>query len=110
MAISSTHYHKDGSEHYQAPTWHLQPDGSAVKHQDVCVFRFSVGDVEDPDMFAGLKIYEWQKTDCGRWAMEHAVGEPYWIRMMDPTSYGYSYNVMARLTESDNTFFELKFK
>ena len=90
--------------------WHFQPDGSVVKHQDVCVFRFSVGDIDDPDLHAGLIIYEWQKTDCGRWVMEHAVEKPYWVRMMDPLYYGYVFRIMARLTESDNTFFELKFK
>ena len=105
-----TRYRKDGSEHYQAPSWHVQPDGSVVKHQDVCVFKFSIGDVEDPNIVAGLEIYKWQKTDSGQWVMEHAIEKPYWVRMIDPRYYGYVFRIMARLTEINVTFFELKFK
>ena len=37
--------------------------------------EFSMGDVEDPYLYAGFPIYEWQQTDKGKWVMAHAKGE-----------------------------------
>jgi len=37
---------------------------------------FSMGDVEDPYLYAAFPISEWQQTEHGRWVMENVVGEP----------------------------------
>lgn len=101
----------------QAAEWnHWTPsevkiiDGVVVKYQDVLVHTFRLGDVEDPAIYAAGPIYEWQKTDAGRWVMDHSVKEPYWTKRMDYHSYGYECNIFARLRESDAVFFNLKFK
>ena len=73
------------------------------------VHTFSMGDVDDPEIYAAQPIWEWQQTDAGRWVMENAVEEPYWARHLDNTTYSYRYKIVATLTESDATWFKLKY-
>lgn len=98
----------------QAEYKHWQPEmtkiinGRPVRFRDVCVFEINMGDVEDPDLYAAQPIYEWQQTDAGKWVMEHAEGQPYWIRQADNINYGHKYYVMARLNDQNETFWRLK--
>lgn len=46
----------------------------------------------------------------GRWVMKHAIKTPEWHRMADDYGYGYRYNIIAKLTEQDQTFWTLKWK
>ena len=85
-------------------------DDQLVRFSDVCVHEFTMGDVEDPDLYAAQPIWEWQESPAGRFIMEHAVEKPYWIRQVDHSSYGHKYKIMARLSEPNQTFFRLKFK
>ena len=83
-------------------------DGKAISFQDVCVHEFTMGDVEDPELYAAQPLWEWQQTEAGKWIMEHAAETPYWLSAMDHTMYGYRFKVMARLSEQDQTFWSLK--
>lgn len=83
-------------------------DGCAVRFSDVCVYEFVIGDVEDPDLYAGAPIWEWQQSAAGTWVMEQAVEKVYWVQHMDPFTYGYKYRIMARLSDQDQTFWRLK--
>ena len=74
------------------------------------VHEIRMGDVEDPDLYAAEPLWQWQQTEAGRWVMEHAVEAPYWIRSVDHTSYGHRYRIVARLSEPNQTFFNLKFR
>ncbi len=40
--------------------------------------------------------------------MEHAVEQPYWTHSTDYHSYGHLYRIMARLSEQNETFWNLK--
>lgn len=33
---------------------------------------FSMGDVDDPELYAAEPIWKWQQTDQGQWAMKNA--------------------------------------
>ena len=96
-----------------APT-HWQPaltkivDGRPVRFSDVCVHEFRIGDVEDPAIFAGGPMWDWQHSPAGQWVIEHAVEQPYWHKDLDPSTYGYRFRIMARFSEQDQTFFKLK--
>ena len=83
-------------------------DGQAVVFSDVVVHEFPMGDVEDPDLYAAQPLWEWQQSEMGCWIMEHAVETPYWTRQIDSRTYGHRYYIVARLRESDQTFFKLK--
>ena len=64
--------------------------------REVTVYTFSVGDVEDPDLYAAQPLCEWEKSDAGQWVMKHAVDVPRWHRLADPMTYGYRYAISAR--------------
>jgi hypothetical protein len=85
-------------------------DDQVVRFNDICVHEFTMGDVEDPDLYAAQPIWEWQESEAGKFIMEHAAESPYWIRQVDYNSYGHQYKIMARLSEQNQTFFRLKFK
>lgn len=93
---------------------HWQPeevrviDNVAVRFRDVCVHQFQIGDVEDPALYAGEPLYQWQQSEAGQWIMKNAVQEPYWIQHTDVVSFGYRYKIMARLSEQNETFWRLK--
>ena len=105
MAI--VHNQQDEYKHWCAAETKIL-DGQPVRFRDVCVHTIKMGDVEDPDIYVAGPIWEWQQTDAGRFIMEHAVGKPYWTQHTDYTSYHLLYRIMARLSESDETFWRLK--
>jgi len=85
-------------------------DEKIVKLSDVIVYSFSMGDVEDPDLYAAQPMYDWQQSEMGKWVMEHAVETPFWHRHVDPSTYGYRYYIIARLREQDQTYWALKWQ
>lgn len=85
-------------------------DDQVVCISDIVVHEFAMGDVEDPDLYAAEPLMAWQKSSAGEFVMAHAVEPPYWTRMIDQQSYGWRYAIVARMRESDQTFFKLKFK
>ena len=84
-------------------------DGVPVKFSDVIVHTFRLSDVDDPEIYAAGPIYDWQKTEAGGWVMKHAVNQPWWTKRMDYHSYGYEFNIVARLSEADQVFYRLKY-
>lgn len=76
----------------------------------IIVYTFIIGDVEDPDIYAANPLWEWQESKMGKWVMQHALETPEWHRMADQFGYGYRYNIIAKLTEQDQTFWTLKWK
>lgn len=83
--------------------------GVPVRFRDVCVHTIKMSDVEDPDLYVADPILKWQNSESGQWVMENAVEQPYWTRQMDTWNYGYQYKIMARLSEQNITYFNLKF-
>jgi hypothetical protein len=73
----------------------------------VVVHSFNMGDVEDPDLFAGQPLYEWQESPAGKWIMEVSALTPSWHRI--PRDYGWKYEVHAYLADKDYTFYKLKY-
>ncbi len=52
------------------------------------VYKFNMGDVEDPEIYAGAVIYDWQQTPKGKFIMEHGRDHSYDISI-DHSTYGY---------------------
>ena len=107
MAISSSSHNDTLGELFQTPYTTII-NGNAVKFSDVMVYSFPMGDVEDPDLYAGQPLFEWQETEAGQWVMEHAADKPYWVRRMDLNNYGYRYYIFARMSEADQVYWQLK--
>lgn len=76
----------------------------------VVVHTINMGDVEDPDFLISWPLYEWQQSESGKWVLEHSVTEPIWSREISVETYGYRYLIIAELSKSDYTFFNLKYK
>ena len=71
------------------------------------VHNFSVGDVEEPDLYAGMHMSDWQRTDRGKWVMDNAQ-EVSWHRIM--CEYGYEYIISAEFKEKEYIYYKLKFE
>jgi hypothetical protein len=105
--MSVTQY-SDNTEHWQ-PVETRIIDGLPVRFRDVCVHKFTVGDVEDPVAYAGEPLWNWQQSAAGVWVMGNAEEKPYWVKDLDPATYMYRFRIMARLSEFNETFFRLKY-
>ena len=76
-------------------------------HQ-VTVYAFSVGDVEDPEIYAAQPIWDWQQTDAGKFVMEHAIETPSYHQQLDYNSFGYRYAIVAELESKKLSEFYLR--
>ncbi len=76
----------------------------------VVVYEFTLGDVDDPEIYAAQPIWDWQQTECGRWVMENSLEEPYWCKTNDYQTYLQKYKIVAELAERDATYFCLRWK
>lgn len=62
------------------------------------VHHFNMGDVEDPEIYAGAAIWDWQQTDKGKFIMEHGKDVNYRIGA-DYNTYGYQCVIMCELEQ-----------
>jgi hypothetical protein len=83
-------------------------DDKIVEIKEVIVHTFTLGDVDDPDIYAAGPIFDWERSEMGQWVMAHTVDQPIWHRMVDPATYGYKYKITARLQARDYTYWALK--
>lgn len=77
--------------------------------REVVVYTFSLGDVEDPEVYVAEPILKWQRTEQGQWIMEHSVQTPMWRRAANH-SYLYIYDIVAWLEDTDYTYWALKYQ
>jgi len=62
----------------------------------VVVHKFTMGDVEDPDLYAAQPLSEWEHSEQGQWVMKNACDTPTWYREADTVSFGYKYVIRAK--------------
>ena len=79
-------------------------------HQKLIVHRFSLGDVEDPEIYAAGPIWDWQQSEAGKFVMENAAEPPTYHQHFDQLHYGYQYAITAWLADQDATYFCLRWK
>jgi hypothetical protein len=75
----------------------------------VCVAKFRLGDVEDPEIYAAGPILDWQKSESGSWVMQHSLSPPVFQISPDIELYGYCIKLWADLSDEDYTFYNLKY-
>jgi len=85
-----------------APTKHtykyMRVGDRVEEVRNIVVHEFSMGDVEDPDLYAADPLITWEKSEQGQWVMNNAVETPSWHRMADVAMMGYKYQIRAKLT------------
>jgi hypothetical protein len=64
----------------------------------VVVHEFTMGDVEDPDLYAAEPLWQWQQTEEGQWIMDNAIETPSWHRIPDQMQWGYRFQIRAKLS------------
>jgi hypothetical protein len=84
-------------------------DDKVYEIHDVVVHTFRMGDVEDPDLYAGEPLWQWQQSEIGKWVMQRSMDTPVWHRIGDPMNYGYVYRITAKLKGPDYTYWVLKY-
>ena len=70
--------------------------------------EFSMGDVEDVDIYVAQPIYEWQQTKKGKWCMENATNLKYWTNP-DPYTFGYKIRITGDMEDKIAFEFKLRF-
>lgn len=73
----------------------------------VTFHEFSMGDVEDVEIYAAQPIYEWQQTPQGKWVMEHAQDLKFYTSA-DYNSFGYRVAIRGEINEKLATEFFLR--
>ncbi len=64
--------------------------------REVTVHEFTIGDVDDPEIYAAQPIWEWQNTERGQWVMENAYEIPIYLRQEDFASMSFRYVIRAK--------------
>lgn len=85
-------------------------DSKIEEIHTVIVHKFSIGDVDDPDLYAAEPLLAWEKSPAGQWIMERAIESPIWHRQLNPVLYSHSYSITAKLRGKDYTYWCLKWK
>jgi len=73
-----------------------QVGDSVEEMREIVVHSFTMGDVDDPDLYATHPLMEWQNSEFGQWVMKNACDVPTWHRMSDAESWGYKYAITAK--------------
>ena len=71
--------------------------------------EFSMGDVDDVEIYAAYPINEWQRTEQGRWVMENAH-ELMFYTHADPHTMGYRVTIRGELEGIKATEYFLRWK
>ena len=87
----------------------ILPDGTLEKTYRVVVHTFTMGDVDDVEIYAAEPIYKWQQTEAGKFVMANAIEPPEWHQAADFATMGHRIAIVARLSEKDYTWYKLKF-
>ena len=72
--------------------------------------EFTMGDVEDPYLYAAFPISEWQDTEKGKWVMANVIEQPVFHVQPNPETLVYRVVITGRLNPQAETFFRLKYK
>jgi len=92
-------------------TYQYMQIGDRVEEvKTVVVHEFTMGDVDDPDLYAAQPLYEWEHSEQGQWVITHALETPSWYRIPDNLQYGYKYQIRAKLSGARLTEYLLRHK
>jgi len=97
-----------GTNTKELPKYMLRDD-RVVETKKIVVHKFTMGDVEDPDLYAAEPLWNWQQSDHGKWVMENALDTPEWHRQADLVNWGHSYAVTAVFESKKLTEYYLRF-
>lgn len=71
------------------------------------VYRFNMGDVEDPDLYCSFGLGDFLATEKGKWIKENSI-DMFYSNMIDHNTYGYKCVVRAAFNDEMLNFYMLK--
>lgn len=75
--------------------------------QEIIFHSFSMGDVDDVEIYAAQPIYNWQQTEHGQWVMANAKNLVYHTDP-DHNSLGYRIRIQGEIEEIKATEYFLR--
>ena len=84
-------------------------DDKPTRIYKVVIHTFTVGDVEDPQIYAAGPLLECQNSEAGTWVMENAIETPMWHQTKDYNIWGNRFAITAKLKDEDYTYYLLRF-
>lgn len=72
--------------------------------------KFTLGDVDDPDIYAQFYAEDWLKTDEGSWAEKNSEDELTMTYEWDHDYMGHVVGIWGKLSAKNYTYWKLKFK
>jgi hypothetical protein len=73
----------------------------------VVLHEFTMGDVDDLEVYAAQPIYEWQQTDAGKWCMKNAT-DIHWVTAIDHNILGHRIKIIGTLSGKYATYYAFK--
>lgn len=73
----------------------------------ILVKRLRIGNVEDPKIYLGAVVYDWLKTDHGKWCKKHAM-EMVYHSSLDHSTMSYVYAITGLFSKEDAMIYQLK--
>ena len=73
----------------------------------VIFHSFTMGDVEDLDIYIAQPIWEWQQTDKGKWVMANATDLKYYT-YADPSTFGHKITIRGEIEDIKATEYFLR--
>lgn len=73
----------------------------------IVFYAFSLGDVDDVEIYAAQPIYEWQQTDKGQWVMQNAKNLRFYTSA-DANTFGYRVTIRGELEDQQITEYFLR--
>lgn len=72
------------------------------------VHSFSMGDVEDPELYVASPLIEWEKSEQGQWVKDRSVTVPEFHISPCMRTFGYRVSITAELLDQDLTYYCLR--
>ena len=76
--------------------------------KEIIVHKFTMGDVEDPQIYIAEPLWNWENSEQGKWVVEHAEEAPYWQLYPDSSWMGHKCVITAKFTEKKISEFYLR--
>jgi hypothetical protein len=68
---------------------------------------FTMGDVDDLEIYSAMPIMEWKATEQGQWVMEHC-SDPQYRFQQHPQTWGHQVELFGELDDKHAVVFLLK--
>ena len=96
MAITSSCKNNSGNQ--CSYNKYIVEDGYVEECRKVVVHSFTMGDVEDVEIYAAEPLWKWKNSEQGQWVMKHSITEVEWHQQVDFATMGHKIYVTAVLS------------